>query len=337
MKNNFRSKRTTQILIIIAALAIFIVGVFIWYFSYKKPHDQAIAKYTAIVSDYNSLIPRYDSVAADFDAVISDMNTATQKLDDVIVSAQNIIDSNEPPYDEATLTHLENAIKKAEESKKEVPSPPEKVTEISTTENDKKSKTKDIEAKTDDIISEMKLFEKRIQDLEKETTKLASEPLDYSSTITDIQEKQKVFENSILVLKQITNPSEDFIIQRLKKISSIMDIQAVTEDNDPNGHLNKQGGYTASVYFSSSLVDQSDVYGTDTVDKGTDCGGCIEVYTTTSDAEKREVYLSSYDGTILDSGSHNVLGTILIRTSSKLTATQQKNLEKEIIEKFLEL
>ena len=103
MKNNFRSKRTTQILIIIAALAIFIVGVFIWYFSYKKPHDQAIAKYTAIVSDYNSLIPRYDSVAADFDAVISDMNTATQKLDDVIVSAQNIIDSNEPPYEEATL------------------------------------------------------------------------------------------------------------------------------------------------------------------------------------------------------------------------------------------
>ena len=174
-------------------------------------------------------------------------------------------------------------------------------------------------------------------DLEKETTKLASEPLDYSSVITDIQEKQKVFEDSVLVLKQITNPSEDFIIQRLKKISSITDIQAVTEDNDPNGHLNKQGGYTASIYFASSLVDQSDVYGTDTVDKGTDGGGCIEVYTTTSDAEKREVYLSSYDGTILDSGSHNVLGTILIRTSSKLTATQQKNLEKEIIEKFLEL
>ena len=118
MKKNSHSKRTTQILIITSVLAIFIVGILIWYFSYKKPHDQAIAKYTSVVSDYNALIPRYDSVAADFDAVISDMNAATQKLDDVIVSAQNIIDNNEPPYDEATLPHLENAIKKAEESKK---------------------------------------------------------------------------------------------------------------------------------------------------------------------------------------------------------------------------
>lgn len=332
------SKRTKRLLIATVFLMIIIIaGICIWYFSYKKPHDQAITRYTTAVSDYNALIPDYDAVATNFNAVISDMDAATQKLDTVIVSAQNIISANESPYDESTLTLLKNAVKNAEESRKQIPASAEKVSEISITDNDKKSKTEDIKIKTENVISQTESLKKRIQDIEEETVKLTAEPLDYSPVIADIQKKQKDFENSVLILKQVTNPTEDFIIQRLEGISSITDIQAVTEDHDPNGHLNKQGGYTASVYFASSLVDPSDVYGTDTIDRGTDGGGCLEVYATVDDAQKRETYLSSYDGTVLDSGSHNIVGTILIRTSSKLTATQQKNLEKEITEKLLEL
>lgn len=41
-------------------------------------------------------------------------------------------------------------------------------------------------------------------------------------------------------MKQITNPNEDFVIQRLKGIPNISGYQAVTEDHDPNGNLNKQ-------------------------------------------------------------------------------------------------
>ncbi len=37
-----------------------------------------------------------------------------------------------------------------------------------------------------------------------------------------------------------------------KKSDTIQEIQHVTEDNDANGLLNKQGGYTASIYFSDS-------------------------------------------------------------------------------------
>ena len=40
---------------------------------------------------------------------------------------------------------------------------------------------------------------------------------------------------------------------------------------------------------------------------------------------------------MLDSGSHNILGSIVIRTSRTLTATQQNELTQEISEKLLEL
>ena len=47
-----------------------------------------------------------------------------------------------------------------------------------------------------------------------------------------------------------------------------MDIAAATEENDPNERLHKQGGYTAQVYFSSDLVEQSQVPGSSITDKG---------------------------------------------------------------------
>ena len=121
------------------------------------------------------------------------------------------------------------------------------------------------------------------------------------------------------------------IIKCLQKVPCIIEIEAVTEDNDPIGQLNKPGGYTALVYFSYALVDQQEVYGDDLIDKGTDAGGCIEVYTTEKDANKRNEYLAAFDGGVLSSGSHKVVGTCVIRTSDELTISQQQLLESNII------
>lgn len=110
-----------------------------------------------------------------------------------------------------------------------------------------------------------------------------------------------------------------------------MDIAAATEENDPNERLHKQGGYTAQVYFSSDLVEQSQVLGSSIIDKGTDCGGSIEVYRTAEEAQKRETCLAAFDGTIFASGSHRVIGAVLIRTSDNLTASQQRELEAAIL------
>lgn len=134
-------------------------------------------------------------------------------------------------------------------------------------------------------------------------------------------------ENSLLYA-----PSEYYVISCLEKVPGILEIAAVTEDNDPNGNLNKQGGYISQVFFSYSLVDQAEVIGDNLIDKGTDAGGSIEVYTTVEYANRRNEYLSSFDGSgFLTSGSHIVIGTTVVRTSDELTASQQKLLESNII------
>ena len=107
----------------------------------------------------------------------------------------------------------------------------------------------------------------------------------------------------------------------------------MTEENDPNHHLNKPRGYTAAIFFSYSKVrDQYGQYaGKNSIEKGTAGGGCIEVFANAEDANARNDYLSSFDGNgLFDSGSHEVVGTVLIRTSHDLTATQQKELTAEI-------
>ena len=126
-------------------------------------------------------------------------------------------------------------------------------------------------------------------------------------------------------------------IECLKKVENIVDISAVTEDNDPNGNLNKAGGYTAQVYFSSDLVNQSEVYGASLIEKGTDAGGSIEVYANVEDATARNEYLASFDGGIFASGSHTVVGTALVRTSDELPASQQQTLEANIITALTEI
>lgn len=130
-------------------------------------------------------------------------------------------------------------------------------------------------------------------------------------------------------------PTQSYVINCLEKIPGVMEVEAVTEANDPNNLLNKIGGYYASIYFSYQLIDQADLLGYTLIDKGVDAGGCIEVYKTTNEASKRNEYLAAFDGTFLTSGSHKVVGTLVVRTSNKLLSSQQKFLESNIIAALL--
>ena len=278
-KRHMKKKKT--LLGLIAAIAIIVIGICVWYFQVKKPHDLAETK---------------------FNAAVKEVEAKNTELTSAMNDAQKILDKKEAVYDNTTKEAFITALSDAKAAQRKIP---------------------DLPKKTADINAE---------------TKKLSEPLDYSSVINAISEKQTAYQNSVLQMKQITNPNEDFVIQRLKGIPNISGYQAVTEDHDPNGNLNKQGGYTSTVYFSTPLIDQSNVYGNDIVDKGTECGGAIEVYASEEDAEKRDSYLASFDGAgMLNSGSHKVLGTIVIRTSTKLTATQQNKFTNNITNKLLEL
>ena len=154
---------------------------------------------------------------------------------------------------------------------------------------------------------------------------------DYQEELDNLKAAQENLDVSRQQYELVNAPNEAFVIERLERVENMGDIAAATEDNDPNGNLNKQGGYTAQIYFSTSLIDQSEFDSDSVIDKGTDCGGSIEVYKTEKEALVRNEYLAAFDGGIFASGSHTVVGTVLIRTSDKLTASQQQALETSIV------
>ena len=127
-------------------------------------------------------------------------------------------------------------------------------------------------------------------------------------------------------------PTSETVKQAISSIDGIMEIEIVTEDNDPNDQLGKQGGYVGALFFTYNLVDEDDVYGDTAIERATDGGGCIEIYANTADAKKRNDYLAQFDGGFLASGSHKVLNTMVIRTSSKLKASEQSALEGKLVE-----
>lgn len=230
-------------------------------------------------------------------AKIESMNIDLEKS---ISDAEALIATNEKALDETVIGVLETAVSTAKSSKITIPEQP---------------------AELDSIKSE--------------TERLNN--IDYGSLIQQITDSKKAYENSVKQLKQVTAPTEAFVIERIQSVEGVTGVSAVTEDNDPNGNLGKQGGYTAQVYFSYNLVNQAEVIGNSIIDKGTDGGGSLEVYNTIEEAESRNSYLGTFDGGMFASGSHKVVGTILVRTSDKLTASQQKELEERLVSSLIEL
>ena len=236
-----------------------------------------------------------------FNTAVEQLTEKNNQLDKTIEAAQAVLDIDETPLEKSAVTDLKTEINNANKVKIKAPEMPDETEEIN-------EAAKKLNA------------------------------VDYSAQITTLQEKQQTLEDSFKQFKQLSNPKESFVIERLKTVKSIESIKAVTEDNDPNGNLNKSGGYTSCVYFSSPVVNSAEVYGNDPIEKGTDGGGAVEVYKTVADAEKRDTYLAAFDGSgFMDSGSHTVAGTVIIRTSRTLTASEQKNLEKQVFDALKKL
>lgn len=249
--------------------------------------------------------PHKEAVDA-YNVVVGDMQEKNDQLDGEIKKLQELVDNEDKPLDETTIDAAKEALKNAGAS------------EI--------------------VIGEMP---KSTKDILRKAKEL-SVPVDYSDELTALTTAYTNLENSKKQYKQVVNPSEEFVMQRILTVDDVVDARAVTEDQDPNGNLHKTGGYTSTVYFESKNVDQSDIYISGEysdvlIDKGTDAGGAIEVYENVEDAEKRRDYLATYDGTIYANGTHTVIGTVLVRTSNKLMATQQKELEQKVIDALTRL
>ena len=249
--------------------------------------------------------PHKEAVEA-YNVVVSDIQEKNDQLDGEIKKLQELVDNEDKPLDETTIDTAKEALKNAGASKIVIGEMPKA---------------------TKDILSR---------------TKELSTPVDYSDELTSLSTAYTNLENSKKQYKQVVNPSEEFVMQRILTVDDVADARAVPEDQDPNGNLHKAGGCTSTIYFESKTVNQSDVYVSGEyadvlIDKGTDAGGAIEVYKNVEDAEKRRDYLATYDGTIFANGTHTVIGTVLVRTSNELTATQQKELEQKVIDALTRL
>lgn len=250
------------------------------------------------------LVPHNQAVEK-FSAAAGGLEQRNVELDEAISSLQDLMGSEDAPLDPTTLDAASDAIAAAQGAKQEAPEMP---------------------AGTEEILA---------------AAEEVDQMGDYSEQLAAIETATTNLQDSIDQLLQVTNPSEQFVIERLTGLPNITGVEAATEDNDPNGNLNKDGGYTATVFFSSDLIDASETYAmegyTGIPAIGTEGGGAVEVYATAEDAEKRNEYLASFDGGIFASGSHAVVGTCVIRTSDHLTASQQDALEQEIIESLTRL
>ncbi|MDD6459736.1 MAG: hypothetical protein PUF70_03525 [Absicoccus porci] len=182
-------------------------------------------------------------------------------------------------------------------------------------------------------MSTKSTLKKDVKDSEK-----ANSDADYKKSTKKIKSDIKAYKNSIKQLKQVTKPSQDFLLERAKTVDTITDVEAATEETDINNMMNKAGGYYAYIAMKSSLVTDSYYADQSPVEAGTDGGAVIEAFKTVKAAKARNEYLAAFDTAgMFNSGSHKVVGTLVIRTSSSLTASQQKQLEQAIIDKLVEL
>ncbi len=126
-------------------------------------------------------------------------------------------------------------------------------------------------------------------------------------------------------------PTQDYLISTLSSVPGIEEIEAVTLETDRNRILGSE--CSSIVFFTYNKVDQTSINNTGNTPilKGTDGGGCIEVFFDSSKAQRRMFKLKA---TSFLSGSSFQYGSAVIRTSSKLTSSEQVALQNSIIATF---
>ncbi len=301
-----------------------------WYFGLKVPRDDAYKSYLSEVQAVNDEIQLYNDAINNYNKKAEEIKESNDSFDKTISTAQGLIDSGDMPYEAGKMTLLNNSVKEARNNKVPLPELKSLVEPVQIDTDIKNKKKSLIESEKDKLSDERSKYSDDISKITSETDSLTVP--DYTSYVSKIETLSRDLENSYAIQRQITAPSEEWVITRLGRVSDVANMAPVTEDHDPNGNLNKAGGYTSTVYFGTPLLGTEELSGDTLIDKGTMAGGAIETYKTVEEAERRNEYLASFDGMgYLASGSHIVLGTMVIRTSDDLKASQQESLTNSII------
>ncbi len=292
--------------------------------------DQSYQAYLVAVQNYSEGIQQYNDAVNQYNEKAKEVISANDGFSEVIGTAQALVDCGDTPYEGAKITTLSNSIKDARNNKVSTPELKEVVASVQADPAMEKERKSNIDAAVSALESELESYINNVAVINSEKDSLSIP--DYSAFINTLTIQSKELEDSYAIQRQITAPTEEWVITRLGRVADVANIAPVTEENDPNGNLNKPGGYTSTVYFGTALLGTQNLSGNPLIDEGTDAGGAVETYRTAEEAETRNNYLASFDGAgMFSSGSHMVLGTMVIRTSDDLKASQQETLTNAII------
>ena len=191
-----------------------------------------------------------------------------------------------------------------------------------------------VNASSIDFITDMPKKVESIESIDYDKFDIEEIPDEILKNLSEIQNKIDTLTANYVIIKQITAPNDNWVLERLGKIEDITEKDAVKSFKDPGGLLGKEGGYIGCIYFALKEVDQSSFGNKSIVAKGTDAGGAIEIYPNLQDAKNRCEYLSQFDGTLLYSGSYAIVGTMVIRISYKLSDEEQIKITDSIIKEL---
>ena len=233
-------KKIIGIAAVIAALA---AGVFLYtVWNAKQAAGNAVSAFNTAVQEYNESIAPYNEAAAG----IADANG---KLQAVLDEAQAVLDKGEQAYEPDTLDELESAIQSASKAFIEVPVQIDPFEERSVPGSFSKNELALAQHEAETALGAVKEAKEKIPTV--------PEVPDFTDEIESVRSAQKKYEDSVQKLANITAPSDSFVKERLERIETVVQAEAVTADHDPNGLLGTEGGYTGCVYFLDERIDRS--------------------------------------------------------------------------------
>ncbi len=233
-------KKIIGIAAVIAALA---AGAFLYtVWNAKQAAGTAVSAFNTAVQEYNESIAPYNEAAAG----IADANG---KLQAVLDEAQAVLDKGEQAYEPDTMDELESSIQSASKAFAEVPAQIDPFEERNVPGSFSKNELALVQHEAETALGAVKEAKEKIPPV--------PEVPDFTDEIESVRSAQKKYEDSVQKLANITAPSDSFVKERLERIETVVQAEAVTADHDPNGLLGTEGGYTGCVYFLDERIDRS--------------------------------------------------------------------------------
>lgn len=209
--------------------------------SAQKEASEAVSAFNAAAQEYNDSIAPYNEAA-------NRIAAADEELQKVIDRAQEDIDSKEEAYEPDLQKELEEELEKARKLPVDVPAQLDPFEMMTLKQSFRKGELSVQQQEAEAAKAAVYEAGEKIPDV--------PQVPDFSKDIESLQNRCEAYEKSVQKLKNVTAPSDSFVMERLQKISTLVQAEAVTEQNDPNELLGKEDGYIGCIYFLDERVNR---------------------------------------------------------------------------------